>query len=73
MIVRALLSRAASCTNDRGGHERMMRVWDVRKAFFDADLDELVHVHFGHDLRQFGHCWLVHKALYGTWMASHMR
>ena len=34
MIVRATISRAGSCPTAAGIHMRMIRAWDVRKAFF---------------------------------------
>ena len=45
MIVRATVSRADSCTTSAGVHMRMIRSWDVRKAFFNADLNEVICVH----------------------------
>ena len=33
MIVRASISRAGSCPTFAGVHMRMIRCWDVRKAF----------------------------------------
>ena len=72
MIVRATISRAGSCPTSAGVHMRMIRSWDVRKAFFHADLNEVIHVHPGTNLCRAGHCWWLRKALYGTRMASQM-
>ena len=71
MMSGATLSCAPPCFKDGGGHERRIREWDVRTAFFNADLDEIVHVHLGHGVCQFGLCWLLRKALYGTRMLYH--
>ena len=72
MIIRATISRAGSCPTSAGIHRRMIRSWDVRKAFFNADLNEVIYVHPGTDLCKAGHCWWLRKALYGTRMASQM-
>ena len=72
MIVRATVSRAGSCPTSAGVHMRMIRSWDVRKAFFNADLNEVIYVHPGMNLCKAGHCWWLRKALYGTRMASQM-
>ena len=45
MIVRATISRASSCPTATGVHMRIIRAWDVRKAFFNADLNEVIYVH----------------------------
>ena len=57
MIVRATISRAGSCPTSAGVHMRMIRSWDVRKAFFNADLNEVIYVHPGANLCKAGHCW----------------
>ena len=43
-----------------------------RKAFFNADLNEVIYVHPGTNLCKAGHCWWLRKALSGTRMASQM-
>eukprot|EP00959_Pyramimonas_sp_CCMP1952_P327232 6850293-Pyramimonas_sp.AAC.1 len=59
MIVRATLSRAASSPTSTGERAQMIQVWDVRKAFFNADLDETIYVHPGRELCHPGWCrWL---------------
>ena len=45
MIVRATVSRAGSCPTSAGVHMRMILSWDVRKAFFNADLNDVIYVH----------------------------
>ena len=45
MIVRATVSRAGSCPTSAGVYMRMICSWDVRKAFFNADLSEVIYVH----------------------------
>ena len=50
----------------------MIRSWDVRKAFFNADLNEVIYVHPVTNLCKAGHCWWLRKALCGTRMASQM-
>ena len=72
MIVRATISRAGSCSTAAGVHMRMIRAWDVRKAFFNADLNEVIYVHPGANLCKAGHCWWLRKALHGTRMAFQM-
>ena len=73
MIVRATLSRAASSpTSTTGEHKRKIQVWDVRKAFFNADLDETIYVHPGRELCPPGRCWWLRKAMNGTRKASQM-
>jgi len=72
MVVRAILSRAASKPDGDGVHRRLVKSWDVRKAFFNADLDEIIYVHPGKELCAKGYCWRLHKALYGTRKASQL-
>jgi hypothetical protein len=72
MVVRALISRAASRPNGHGKHTRRIRTWDVRKAFFNAELNETIYVHPGRRLCKPGYCWWLRKALYGTRLASQM-
>ncbi|CAK0866686.1 unnamed protein product [Prorocentrum cordatum] len=72
MIVRATLSRAASSPTSSGQHLRKIQVWDVRKAFFNADLDETIYVHPGRELCPPGRCWWLRKAMNGTRKASQM-
>ena len=72
MIVRATISRAGSCPTSAGVHMRMILSWDVRKAFFNADLNEVIYVHLGTNLCKAGHCWWHRKALYGTRMVLQM-
>ena len=72
MIVRATVRRASSCPTSAGVHVRMIRSWDVRKAFFNVDLNEVIYVHTGTNLCKAGHCWWLRKALHGTHMASQM-
>ena len=55
MIVRATVSRAGSCPTSAGVHMRMIRSWDVRKAFFNADLSEVIYVHPWANLCKAGH------------------
>ena len=62
MTASATLSCASSWFNDRGAHEGRIREWGVRAAFFNADLDDIVHVHLGHGVCQLGHCWLLRKS-----------
>ena len=50
----------------------MIRSWDVRKAFLNADLNEVIYVHPGANLCKAGHCWWLRNALCGTRMASQM-
>ncbi|CAK0909889.1 unnamed protein product [Prorocentrum cordatum] len=66
MIVRATLSRAASSPTPTGEHKRIIQVWDVRKAFFNADVDEAIYVHPGRELCPPGRCWWLRKAVSGT-------
>jgi len=72
MVVRAVLSLAASKPDNDGKHRRYLRKWDVRKAFFNAELDELIYVHPGKELCEPGYCWWIHKAVNGTRKASQL-
>ncbi|CAK0862523.1 unnamed protein product, partial [Prorocentrum cordatum] len=72
MVIRLIISLAASKSDADGVHRRLLRVWDVRKAFFNADLDELVYVHPGWELCPKGFCWVLHKAMNGTRKASQL-
>ena len=72
MIVRAIISRAGSRPNKDGKHSRLVRSWDVRKAFFNAPIDELVFVHPGAELCEKGWCWRLNKAMNGTRKASQL-
>ena len=73
MLVRATISRAASSpTSTTGEHKRKIQVWDVRKAFFNADLGETIYVHPGRELCLPGRCWWLRKAMNGTRKASQM-
>ena len=47
---------------------RMIRSWDVRKAFFNADLNEVIYVEPGDKLVQ---GWTLLVASEGTVWASH--
>ena len=49
-----------------------MRTWDARKDFFNADIQETIYAHPGPELCPTGFCWWLHKALYGTRMASQL-
>lgn len=46
---------------------------DVRKAFFNASLDELIYVHPGKELCRPVYSWCLKNALYGTRKASQLR
>ena len=72
MIVRAIVSRAGSAPDEFGQHRRMIRIWDVRKAFFNAELDEIIYVHPGKELCKPGYCWWLRKAMNGTRKASQL-
>ena len=72
MIVRAIVSLAASRPDSDGVFRRLLRIWDIRKAFFNANLNETLYLHPGKELCPKGYCWLLKKALYGTRMASQM-
>ena len=49
---------------------RMIRSWNVMKAFFNADLNEVIYFHPRTNLCKAGHCWWLRNALHGTRMAS---
>ena len=72
MLVRALISLAASKPDLDGKHRRCIRIWDVRKAFFNSDLNELIYVHPGRELCERGKCWKLNKAMNGTRLASQL-
>ena len=55
---RVTLRRTASCPNDRGEHVRVRRVWDIRKALLNADLDTFFTC-IPESMFQLGHCWLL--------------
>ena len=38
------------CPTSAGVHMRMIRSWNVRKAFFNADLNVVIYVHLGPNL-----------------------
>ncbi|CAK0848553.1 unnamed protein product [Prorocentrum cordatum] len=46
--------------------ERMIQVWDVRKVFFNSDLDETIYVQPGRELRPPARCWWLRKAMGGA-------
>eukprot|EP00959_Pyramimonas_sp_CCMP1952_P110721 2316536-Pyramimonas_sp.AAC.1 len=48
----------------------MMQAWDVRKALFNAGLDETIYVHPGRELCLLGRCRRLRKAMDGTRKAS---
>ena len=73
MIVRAASSGAGSCPTPAGVHMRMIRSWVVRKAFFHADLNEVIYVHPGANLCKAGHCGWLRKALYGNHLRCGVR
>ena len=73
MMVREILSRAASSPTSSGDRKRNIQVWGVRKAFFNADLEEKVYAHPGQDIYRPGRRWLLLKAANGTNIASKMR
>jgi len=70
VAVRYVVSAAGSYPDAGGEHFRHLGVWDVRKAYFNAPLDELVYLHPGAELCPKGYCWRLKKALYGTRKAS---
>ncbi|CAK0848098.1 unnamed protein product, partial [Prorocentrum cordatum] len=71
-MIRSILSLAASRPDKDGGHRRCIRIWDVRKAFFNSDLHEKIYVHPGSELCERGCCWELLKALCGTRLASQL-
>ncbi len=70
MLVRTILRRAGSSPDSDGEHRRMIRTWDVRKAFVNADIGDTIYVHPGHELCDRGYCWWCEKAMHGTRKAS---
>ena len=50
----------------------MIRSWDVRKVFLNADVNEVIYAHPGANLCNAGHYWWLRKALCETRMASQM-
>ncbi|CAK0844151.1 unnamed protein product [Prorocentrum cordatum] len=72
-MIRSILSLAASKPDKDGKHRRCIRIWDVRKAFFNSDLHEKIYVHPGSELCERGCCWELLKALCRTRLASQLR
>jgi hypothetical protein len=70
VAVRYVVSAAGSYPDAGGEHFSHIGVWDVRKAYFNAPLDELFYLHPGAELCPKGYCWRLKKALYGTRKAS---
>ena len=50
MIVRAIVSLAASRPDSDGVFRRLFRIWNIRKAFLNANLNETLYLHPGRAL-----------------------
>ncbi|CAK0845688.1 unnamed protein product, partial [Prorocentrum cordatum] len=71
-MIRAILSLAASRPDSDGQRRRCIRIWDVRKPFFNSDVTENIYVHPGSELCERGYCWELFTALYGARLASQL-
>ena len=70
--VKIIISRAASIKNTRGGHSRVLALYDISVAFWHALLpeDEPIAMYPPRGEEEAGYMWQMKRAMYGTRRAS---
>ena len=72
--IQIIISRAASIDNKRGRHTRVLALYDINVAFWQAQLphDEPLAMYPPHGEEEAGYMWHMKRAVYGTRRASRL-
>ena len=72
--IQIIISRAASIDNKRGRHTRVLVLYDINVAFWQAQLphDEPLAMYPPHGEEEAGYMWHMKRAVYGTRRASRL-